>query len=178
MTKKDNTKTPAAKVTGMLPEQGCITGVANSPEEAMKLIERLFGLNEDRPAAGPEDGPLLFAYTRRMAIDDGVLIDVTTTAAEAGFRIPVAVTPAVWAECIAVPAGVSGQDEGGRLWDVLSMLRFAIRGPDRDGSDVRYRLHVRNDNRDGTPPLVELKAVCGPADDGAPCVTVMTPTED
>jgi len=177
MTKKDNTKTPAAKVTGLLPDQGCVTGVANSPEEAMKLIKSLFEGNDDQ-AAGAGGAPLLFAYTRRMAIDDGVLIDVTTTAAEAGFRIPVAVAAAVWAECIAVPAGVSGQDEGGRLWDVLTMLRFALRGLDRDGPEVRYRLHVRNDNRDGTPPLVELKAVCGLDDDGTPCVTIMTPSED
>jgi hypothetical protein len=95
-----------------------------------------------------------------------------------GFRIPVAVTATVWAECVAVPAGVTHQDEEGRLWDVLHMLRFAIRGPNQNGPEVRYSLHVRNDNRDGPPPLVELKAVCGPDDDGDPCVTIMTPTED
>lgn len=122
--------------------------------------------------------PIIFAYTRQQAIADGVLIDVSTTATEAGFRIPVAVTAAVWAECVEVPAGVRHQDERGRLWDVLSMLRFAIRVARNSGPEMRYRLHVRNDNRDGTPPLVTLKAVCGPDDDGAPCVTVMLPDED
>jgi hypothetical protein len=30
----------------------------------------------------------------------------------------------------------------------------------------------------GTPPLVRLKALCGPGDDGSPCITVMMPDED
>jgi hypothetical protein len=28
------------------------------------------------------------------------------------------------------------------------------------------------------PKLVHLKAVCGPDDDGTPCLTIMTPDED
>jgi len=121
---------------------------------------------------------ILHTYSRREALDDGVLIDVTDTAKEAGFRLPVAVTAAVWAECVAVPDGVVAQDERGRLWDVLFLLLVAIRSGRAPGAEVRYRLHVRNDNRGGDPPLVELKAVCGPDDDGTPCVTVMLPHED
>jgi hypothetical protein len=43
---------------------------------------------------------------------------------------------------------------------------------------VRFRVHVRNDNRERTPPLVALKAVCGPGDQAEPVVTVMMPDED
>jgi len=45
---------------------------------------------------------------------------------------------------------------------------------------MRFQLHVRNDNRDRTPPLVTLKAVCGPRDidDPAPAITVMLCDED
>ena len=121
---------------------------------------------------------ILHSYSRREAIDDGVLIDVTDTAKEAGFRIPVAVTAAVWAEYVTVPDGVEGQDERGRLWDVLFMLLMAIRSGRESGAEIRYQLHVRNDNRVGEPPLVELKSVCGPNDDGTPCVTVMLLEED
>jgi hypothetical protein len=46
------------------------------------------------------------------------------------------------------------------------------------GPVVRYGMHVRNDHREGTPPLVRLKAVCGTNDDGAPCLTVMILDED
>ncbi len=122
-----------------------------------------------------EETAVIFAYTREQAIADGVLIDVTETAREAGFRIPVALTYAVWQQYVAVPEGVTCQDEAGRLWDVLFMLRFAVR-TGNGGSELRYRLHVRNDNREGDPPLVELKAVCGP-DDASPCITVMLPEE-
>jgi hypothetical protein len=86
-------------------------------------------------------------------------------------------TRAVWERCVAVPPGVVCQDEAVRLWDVLLMLRLAIRGSD-GGPEVRFGVHVRNDNREGTPALVRLKALCGPGDEGEPCVTVMMPEED
>ena len=70
------------------------------------------------------------------------------------------------------------QDDAGRLWDVLTMLRVAVRGQGGGAPEVRFGVHVRNDNRERTPPLVRLKALCGPADDGAPCVTVLLPEED
>ena len=40
--------------------------------------------------------PAIFAYTRAQAIEDGILVDVSETAREAGFRIPVAITRTVW----------------------------------------------------------------------------------
>jgi hypothetical protein len=42
----------------------------------------------------------------------------------------------------------------------------------------RSGVHVRNNNRDRRPPLLRLKAVCGPGDDAEPVVTVMKPGED
>jgi hypothetical protein len=47
-----------------------------------------------------------------------------------------------------------------------------------DGAEVRFGAQVRNDNRDHTPPLVRLKAVCGPGDQGEPVVTVLLSDED
>jgi hypothetical protein len=88
----------------------------------------------------------------------------------------VALTRAAWARCVTVPPGVACQDEAGRLWDVLFMLRGAI-GRSGSGAEVRFAVHVRSDNRQRTLPLVRLKALCGPGDDGAPCVTVMLPEE-
>ena len=40
----------------------------------------------------PTFDPVIFTFTRNQAIDDGVLVDGTQTAREAGFRIPVAIT--------------------------------------------------------------------------------------
>jgi hypothetical protein len=125
-----------------------------------------------------DDADLIHRYSRAQALADGVLIDVSQTAKEAGFQYPVALTAAAWAECVAVPPGVLCQDESGRLWDVLWLLRCAVRGNGGGAREVPFGVHVRNDNRDRTPPLVRLKAVCGPGDDGEPVVTVMLPAED
>jgi hypothetical protein len=116
------------------------------------------------------------AYTRRQALADGVLIDVTTTAKEAGFCFPVAVTVALWSRYVRVPDGMEGQDEAGRLWDILQMLRYAIRQRRNHADTVLFNFSVRNDQRPQQP--VKLKAVCGPDDAGAPCFTLMLPEED
>jgi len=122
------------------------------------------------------DDVVIFAYTRKQAIEDGVLVDVTDTAKEAGIRFPVALTGTVYGHCVSVPDGVTGQDERGRLWDVLWMLRHAVRQLRREESTIFYTVLVRNDEAEAKP--VRLKAVCGPDDDAAPCITVMFPDED
>jgi hypothetical protein len=104
-----------------------------------------------------------------------VPIDVNITAREAGFKYPAALTAAAWAKCVAALPGVLCQDEAGRRWDLPAVLRFAIGGQSDAARQVRRGVHVRNDNREGTPPLVRLKAVCGPGDSGAPCITILIP---
>jgi hypothetical protein len=121
-------------------------------------------------------GAPIFTYSRAQAIADGVLVDVTKTAKEAGIKFPVALTDTVHRAYVEVPDGVVGQDERGRLWDILFMFAMAARRS--EGDTLFYELHVRNDNREGTPPLVRLKAVCGPGDDLAPVITIMMPDED
>jgi hypothetical protein len=123
----------------------------------------------------PKD--LIHSYSRAEAIADGVLVDVSAVAREAGIKYPTALTRAVWDRCVAVPPGVACQDEAGRLWDLLWMLRCAI-GRSDGGPALTFALHVRDDNRERTPPLVRLKAQCHPGDDAEPCITVMLPDED
>jgi hypothetical protein len=104
------------------------------------------------------------------------LVKVNGSARDAGFTFLVALTAAAWERCVTVPPGVACQDEAGRLWDVVYLLALAARR--RSGAEVRFGVPVRNDNREGAPPLVQLKAVCGPGDRGEPVVTVMEPGED
>jgi hypothetical protein len=118
---------------------------------------------------------IVYSYSRTRAIRDGVLIDVTATAREA-LRFPTAITAPVWADHVRVPEGVEGQDEAGRLWDILWMCRCAILHSREVGADLLLQLRVRNDNRRAT--LVTLKAVCGPGDELEPVVTIMLPDED
>src|SRR5262249_50483223 len=124
-----------------------------------------------------ENSDLIHGYSGTQALADGVLIDVSQTTREAGIRYPVALTRAAWERCVAVPPGVHCQDEAGRLWDVLYLLRVAI-GASKGGPELRYGAHVRNNNRERTPPMVHLKALCGPNDDSSPCIAVLLPYED
>jgi hypothetical protein len=121
---------------------------------------------------------LIHSYSRNQAVEDGVLVDVSETAREAGFRYPVALTHAVWDRYVAVPEEAEGQDEDGRLWDILWMLKHAIasRSEANRGSVREFQLLVRNDNRRAR--IVTLKSVCGPGDDGEPVLTIMLPSED
>ena len=87
-----------------------------------------------------------------------------------------ALTATVYGQYVEVPEGVTGQDESGRLWDILWMFRCAA--AKFDGNTLLFKLHVRNDNQDQTPPLVTHKAECGPGDDAEPVITIMLPEED
>lgn len=125
-------------------------------------------------------GEVISEYTRAQAIEDGQLVDVSETAREAGLRYPVALTRAVWESCVAVPADakgrpIPGQDERGRLWDVVSMTRFAIVTAPASRTQLAVRLKVRQ--RAGHR-LVTLKSVCGPGDHAEPVITIMLPEED
>ncbi len=122
------------------------------------------------------DLELISAYTRAEALSDGVLVDVTDTAREAGFLHPVALTRAAWELCVALsPAAKrAGTDERGRLWDVLWMMRWPV-GRSRGGSQITFELLcVTTSVR---PSRVALRSVVGPGDDGQPVVTVMLPEE-
>ena len=134
--------------------------------------------NNDAGQSGADFGPVIYSYTRAQAVADGVQVEVTKTAAEAGIKFPVFLTRTVFDAYVEVPAGVTGQDEAGRLWDIVWMLRFAILRS-RPGADrIPVALYVRNDNRRAT--LIKLVATCGPLDldDPQPAITVMMPEED
>jgi hypothetical protein len=121
---------------------------------------------------------VIYAYTRKQAIEDGFQVDVSAVAAEAGIRFPVFLTRSVFDAYVTVPPNVTGQDEAGRLWDIVWMLRFAIKSS-RDSSDrIPISLNVRNDNR--AARLVKLVAICAALDidDPQPAITVMLPDED
>lgn len=125
-------------------------------------------------------GPAIHTYTRRQGIEDGVLIDVSEMAKEAGFRFPVAMTLAAWADAVewgeADAKRQTHQDENARLWDVLFMSSLAAR---RGGQEVRFQLYrVPRGGRGVVPRLTTLKAIIGPGDDGEPTITIMLPGED
>jgi hypothetical protein len=117
---------------------------------------------------------LIHSYTRTQLIEDGLLVDVTETAKEAGFLCPVAVTVGVWALIEDIPPDnwetPSVQDRLRRV------LQWGVRHAqhNRDQSVLLFRVLLRNDDN----PFATLKLVAGAGDRGELVVTVMLPDED
>src|SRR6266446_5443695 len=141
-------------------------------------------------------GEPITSYTRAQAIADGVLVDLTSATddrgqrlcQQAGFKVPVAITRAAWAQT--VEAGGSWKPDGdgevlelkggqsltGRLWDVLWMLRVASgRASNTDRVHFQVLVDVQGDGRH---ELVKLWALCGPGDDAQPVISIMLEGED
>ncbi len=129
---------------------------------------------------------IVHRYTRSQALADGTLVDVSTVAAEAGFRVPAAVTRAVWFDCIewtdTDTEKQTHQDQSGRLWDVLWMCSvYARRYRNADLPTPAFLFPVFRVKRDGRalkPTKALLKAILGPGDEGEPVLTIMDPDED
>jgi hypothetical protein len=140
---------------------------------------------------------IISTYTRQDAIIDGVLIDITSATAEgetiplcrqAGFITPVAMTAAAFAQTVELGGKwesdgenheilklPGGQDCTGRIWDVLNLIRYAVkmsRGPvDR----INFSVDVHNGRR---LERKDLWAHIGPGDNGEPVITIMMQGED
>ncbi len=123
-----------------------------------------------------ETTEVIYRYTRAQAIEDGVLIDVTHTAEEAGFRVPVALTTAVWMDCVDWPIDDRSQDMEGRLWDVLYLAAFEARRKRNSRRVVFQLLRVIRGSNQLFP--VQLVLHIGSGDHGEPVITIMQPNED
>lgn len=135
------------------------------------------------------EADLISSYTRRQAIEDGVLVQlsgpgyegdpwVPEMVAECGFRIPVAITAtAFWQYVDLTPAAKRAcNDIQGRLWDVLHMLRLAIARCPRKTDTIWFDVYCVV--KRVKPTCIRLKAVVGPGDDAEPVMTIMLPNED
>ena len=128
-------------------------------------------------------GEVISAYTRAQAIEDGVLVDAGSMAREVGFTTHVALTSAVWADCVAWTDEDSQQqvhqDQSARLYDVLFMAAYAIRTSTGSGDRLLYKVYrVPRDGYSTAPAPVTLKLNIGPGDRGEAVMTVLLPNED
>ena len=125
--------------------------------------------------------------TRREALADGVLVDVSRQASPAemrgGFTVPVAVTAVLWSAIEAIPDSLVGiADARGRLHDVLWMASLAVRRRARASfaffacsQSMQFAVHLPYR---GTRKRTQWLAVAiGPDDDGSPCVTIGFPED-
>ncbi|BBP94888.1 hypothetical protein BSFA1_00170 [Burkholderia sp. SFA1] len=127
-------------------------------------------------------GQVISTYTRAQAIADGVLIDVTAQASETGFKVPVALTAAAWAEGVAWSAEDSArqthQDERGRLHDLL-WVAFNMARHHKVGNRMPFKHYRVARGGTGTRRMpLTLVMVIGPGDKAEPVVTFMLPSDE
>ncbi len=118
---------------------------------------------------------VIFSYTRKMALEDGVLIDISEMAKEAGFKVPVAVTATLY-NSILIPVESlkeQGQDSSGRIWDMLILLNLESSGCCKNHILFSVRMQMNTGSE-----LIQMKSVIGSGDKGEPVITIMLPHED
>jgi uncharacterized protein DUF6573 len=135
-------------------------------------------MNDQQQTVNPWEGvEVISAYTRAQALEDGVLVDITAWAREAGFTFPIAVTSGVWEVLKPSPElEADGEDVVGRGWDMLTILRESIRGAARTDEVHFAPMFTMMPGRKVEP--VEMWAKCSPGDDGEPVITVLLKGED
>jgi hypothetical protein len=120
---------------------------------------------------------VIYAYTRKQALADGVLVDAGERYPRMlGFKVPVAFTAAAWADAIVREGKEDLQSEEGRVWDVLCFLLAVLRTKPAAGPALRFEASQPSARSEFA--RMTLKAVIGPDDDGNPCLTIMLPDED
>lgn len=144
-------------------------------------------------------GPVVYAYTRKQALADGLQVDMNHITDASGqpmsyFKFPLFFTRSAYEATIEaggwyVPDPESkdggevlvlpeGQDLPGRFHDVCWMLLCAIRARRDSTARVPFALYVRTSPTKTS--LVHLVSECGPLDidDPQPAITIMLPNED
>lgn len=118
--------------------------------------------------AHPIFGEVISAYTRTHALQDGVLVDITKMAKEAGFDFPTAISAAVYA--IVRDETSTSDSVDGRLWDICSIAKLAMKGG-RGKDRVSFEVIIGRRTQ-------ALYIHIGPGDTPAPVLTIMVQGED
>lgn len=119
----------------------------------------------------------LHRYTRREAISDGFLIDVTRQAQAAGLPLPTAVTIAAWEETIDPPTDYRDpasdeSDDVALLATLLAAAAEAVNG------DSATRTAFQAPSARGAVTVELLVALTMEGDNGQPVLTIMRSDED
>jgi len=125
---------------------------------------------------------LIHCYTRGQATTDGMLIDISQAAVEFGFKAPVAMTRAAWADCVEWSQATAdrkaiSQNEEDRLWDVVYMAMLAARHSEGMSRTVFDLYRVSAIGKSVKPRRTSLVLQIGPGDSGEPVLTIALPGE-
>lgn len=118
--------------------------------------------------------------TRKQALDEGKLRDVSDVAKEAGLLVPVYITSAAWDSWITPDhEGIkNGEDETKRLRKTMDNLLYYIRVHRQTNRSNLIYFPVPL-TKGGKTENVQMLSLLGPIEkaDHRPCITIMTPEE-
>lgn len=116
-------------------------------------------------------GEPIYSYTRKQAIEDGVLVDLSQfEEIKQLWKHHMACTAAVWS-IIDNAVKNQGKDLAGILWDISHVAMAATRVQGSQTDTLRFRVIIGRATH-------ELKLHVGPGDGGEPVLTLMLPSED
>ena len=111
---------------------------------------------------------IISTYSRKQAIEDGVLVDLTGVEGTEPYKYPVAFTAALWAEVERGQGRKCCGTRTGRIWDICWMSTTLKK--QLSPTTVAFRVKVGR-------RVLSLLAECGPADDLSPCITIGFPED-
>jgi hypothetical protein len=130
--------------------------------------------------SGMEDflGPVISSYSRRQAIEDGVLVDLSTLLPSDTriYKWSAACTSSVWGiierACPREEKGgdIELRDAGPWVWDLCWM---SVKAKTKILSPSQHLFACTIGRK-----TYHFKAVCGPGDELEPVITIMLPDED
>lgn len=123
-------------------------------------------------------GPVIHAYTRQQALEDGVLVDAMqgdlAAISRQHYKWPIAMTASVWGIVERATNNPKYFNDLPGVWhDVLWMSR--VSGVEVSPTERHFTVIITGAGRRRHWPL---KIVSGPDDEGRPCLTVMLADED
>jgi hypothetical protein len=125
-------------------------------------------------------GNVIFSYSRAQALDDGVLINLSHEARQAGFSIPFAITRAVYEAFVGNDPEDPDRTPEGRTLEIAVETCEAVRNADAYQRSCNSLVFNACLSRLGSKvhENVKLKLLIGPGDQGEPVATLMFPFED
>lgn len=116
-------------------------------------------------------GEAIFSYSRKQAIEDGVLVDLSEVdSIKQHWKHPFACTSTVWA-IIEAALKNPDQDVSGICQDLSTMAKLAARNAAHQTEQVKFSVMIAG-------RTFQMKLHIGPGDTAAPVLTLMLPCED
>ena len=122
---------------------------------------------------------LIYVYTRKQAVGDGVQIlldnELALMARQAGWVLPIYLTNSVYAILETVRDNKrTASDFNGVLWDILYM--GALHAKRNTGDTIQFYVHIKGAGRKRNWLFV-AKVAAIDIDNPNPCVTIMLPED-